>query len=356
MESIVHDRLKSARILKGMSLQDLANKLGNTISRQGLHKYETGVVSPDKYMLKKLSEILEVPLDYFYKDVSSLNLSKIEFRKLHVLPSKEESTIVEVTKDILTRYLEIESILGITSKFENPLESIPLIKNYDDVSASAKKVRIFWNMGNDPIANVIDLLEDNGIMVIKVKTADSIDGFQTWVNETIPVIGFNENKLHKPDRIRFTLLHELCHLLLGDKFGDATENQIEKYCNHFAGVMLIPEDALKKELGNHRNNIMMQELGAIKKQYGISMQAILMRLSICGILNPNAVKQIFNAFRLMGWDKNEPFDFHGFEQSDRMQQLIFRAMAEGLISENKAVELSNTKTTNFSFLPYGRIN
>lgn len=347
MERLINDRLKSARILKGMSLQDLADKLNNSISRQGLHKYETGIVNPDIEMLKKLSEALEVPIDYFFRDIGSLHLSKIEFRKLHILPSKEELTIIEQTKDILQRYLEIESILGIAANFDNPLKQINLIKDYYDVTEAAMIVRNVWNIGIDPIANVIDLLEDNGIKIIKVKTAESIDGFQTNVNDTIPVIGFNEEKLHKPDRIRFTLLHELCHLLLGDKFGDASENQIEKYCNHFAGVMLIPDKALKKELGNHRNNIMMQELGAIKRQFGISMQGILMRIKVCEILNEHAIKQIFNAFKLLGWNINEPYDFQGFEYSDRMQQLIYRAMAEGLINEKKAAEISNTPIHNF---------
>jgi len=77
-----------------------------------------------------------------------------------------------------------------------------------------------------------------------------------------------------------------------------------------------------------------------KRQYGISMQAILMRIKICNILNDHAIKQIFNAFKLLGWNVNEPYDFHGFEQSNRMQQLIYRALAEGLVSERKAAELS----------------
>jgi len=344
----INERLKSARILKGLSLQDLANKLNNTISRQALHKYEKGIVNPDQDMLKRLAEELDVSIDYFFIEISSLNIGKIEFRKLHILPSKDELQIIETTKELLVRYLEIENVLGVNISFQNPLQPFERVQNYSDVTAAAMKVREIWNMGIDPISNVIDLLEDNGIKIVKVKTSELIDGFQTWVNADIPVIGYNEEKANKPDRIRFTLLHELCHLLLGDNFGDASESQIEKYCNHFAGVMLIPEKALKKELGEHRNNIIIQELGAIKRQYGISMQAILMRIKICNILNDHAVKQIFNAFKLMGWNINEPYDFHGFEQSNRMQQLIYRAFAEGLLTSGKASELNDQKLNDFN--------
>lgn len=39
---------------------------------------------------------------------------------------------------------------------------------------------------------------------------------------------------------------------------------------------------------------------------------------------------------------NEPYDFQGFEYSDRMLQLIYRAMAEGLINDKKAAMLSSS--------------
>lgn len=345
MDLPINVRLKSARILKGISLQELAQVLDKPMSRQALHKYEQGIVTPNLEMLKMLSKALGVPVEHFYKKSSSLDIGKIEFRKLHSMPAREELSIIEQTKDILERYLEVEAILGIVANFANPLKSFKQIISYSDVNLAAMKVREAWNMGIDPIANVVDLLESHAVKIAKVSVNDSIDGFQTWINESIPVIGYNKQKLDKQDRIRFTLLHELCHLLLGDKFGEATSDQIEKFCNHFAGVMLIPDSALFNELGEHRNQILIQELGAIKRKYGISMQALLMRIKICGILNEHAVKQLFNAFKVLGWSINEPYDFQGFEQSDRMLQLVYRALAEKLITSNKAKELGGKDFT-----------
>ena len=68
-------------------------------------------------------------------------------------------------------------------------------------------------------------------------------GLQTFVNGNIPVVAYNANKINKPDRIRFTLLHELAHLLL--EFGDVTERKKETLCHQFAGAMLLPEETIK---------------------------------------------------------------------------------------------------------------
>jgi Zn-dependent peptidase ImmA (M78 family)/DNA-binding XRE family transcriptional regulator len=329
-----------------MSLQDLADALGNTVSRQALHKYESGTVRPDAAMIDKLIKILNVSLDYLYRE-QPVEIGVLEFRKLQKLPAKEEMQLVEQIKDYLSRYLQIEEILHIKSTYKNPLADYNVVDNYTDVTKAATDLRKYWKMGADPIAHVIDLLEDNHIKVVKIKTDEAIDGFQTWANGNIPVIGYNENKINKPDRIRFTLLHELSHLLIGDKFVNVSEIQKEKYCNHFAGVMLLPDEALIKELGKHRTNVLQQELGAIKKQYGISMQAILMRIKICGILNDHAVTQLFNLFKHMGWTIDEPYDFKGFETSHRFDQLIYRALAEEQITVSKAASLRGMKMGDY---------
>ena len=57
---------------------------------------------------------------------------------------------------------------------------------------------------------------------------------------------------------------------------------------------MLPEETIKTELGAHRNKLSTLELGNIKKQYGISMQAIVMRAKVCKIINENYTKQFFS--------------------------------------------------------------
>lgn len=345
---IFADRFKSARILNGLSLQDLADELekhNNKISKQALHKYEKGEVIPDSEMIGLLSEVLKVTPEYFFRNVK-IELGEINFRKLNRLPSKDVNRIIEKTKDYLSRYIELEEIIGIESAFKNPLKNLDKIDSFEKVDAAAAKLRSEWKLGLDPIFNVIELLEDNHIKVIIIDVEDGFDGMQTWINSNIPVIAINVSKVKKDDRIRFTAMHELAHLLLS--FDEQlSENKKESLCHQFAAAILFPKEAVKMELGNHRHRLFIQELGALKKQYGISIQAIVMRLRDLKIISDSYCKQLFFFINQMGWKVDEPVEYIGVEKSNRFEQLLFRALAEELISVSKAASLKNQKVSEF---------
>lgn len=346
MNQIFADRFKSARLLNGLSLQDLSNQLENRITRQALHRYEKGDVVPDSDMINLLSTILNVRPDYFFRD-TKVEIGKIEYRKLKNLPAKEESRIIEQTREYLSRYLELEEILGLQNNFVNHLAYLKNITTYEQVNEAANTLRAKWELGKDPIFNIVELLEDKFIKVVKIDADLAFDGLQTWVNDSIPIVAYNSRNLDKHDRIRFTLLHELAHLLLGNSFGDITENQKETLCHQFAGSMLLPDIAIKAELGENRNRLLIPELGNIKKQYGISLQAIVMRAKSCGIINENYTKQFFFMIKQMGWKIIEPIQYEGVEESNRFDQLIYRGLAEEQISMSKAASLKNQKLSEF---------
>lgn len=346
MSSSFADRLKAARKLKGYSLQDLAEALNGTLSRQAIHKYEKGEISPDSEKIVMLSIALGVKPEFFFR-TTEVELGEIEFRKKTTLPVKEIDRVKEITKDYLTRYLELENILGLDEAYINPIESGDLINSFDDVENAALRLREVWKLGLDPIYNVAELLEDHHIKVVRLDVDEDFDGLQTWVNGNIPVVAYNQAFLEKSDRIRFTLLHELGHLLLEKRLKNLNDKEKEKYCDKFASAMLLPKESLEAELGKFRNRVFIPELGKIKQQYGASMQAIVMRAADLGILNPNFKKEFFTMFSRNGWRKREPIDYDGQEEATRFDQLVFRALAEEQISMSKAAELKNQRLAEF---------
>ncbi|WP_192348803.1 helix-turn-helix domain-containing protein [Algoriphagus sp. Y33] len=338
-------RLKSARLMNGLSLQGLADKIDNRVTKQSLSKYEQGKVVPDSTMIGILSEALQVRPDYFHAS-TAVEFGEIEFPKLQDSPAKERVRIVEIVKDELRRYLELEEILGIETAFHNPLAELT-ISSQEDIEHAGEKLRDEWELGRGAVANVIELLEDQHIKVLELESSEEFDGFSTWVNDNrIPLIVLNKAKFKdKLDRKRFTAFHELAHLLL--KVNHLPEKQKEKFCHAFATAMLISKDTLQKELGGKRSKLSIQELTAIKQQYGISMQALVYRAKDLGLISDNYLRQFYVTFTQLGYRVNEPVEYEGAEHSNRFSQLLFRALAENFISVIKAASLKNQKLAQF---------
>jgi len=327
------ERLKSARKMKGWSLQELADHIDNSITKQALNKYEQNAMKPSGNVLLALAKALDVKPDYFLR-TSVIELAAVEFRKKAKLSAKQADSIKAKVKDVLERYLEVEDLLQIKIKFINPIKNV-IITDVEDVEGATLKLIKHWNLGFDPIPNVIEMLEDNAVRVIEMDAPPEFDGLSTFVGD-IPVVVINKN--YTIERKRFTALHELGHLVLNIEEGADKE----KICHAFAGAMLLPDDSLEKLLGDKRNNIAPGELISIKEQFGISVQAVMMRAFLKGIINKNTSDRFWKS---MAGNKKELGlgTFAGKEKSYRFEHLIYRLAAEDVVSLSKAANLAGMK-------------
>jgi hypothetical protein len=93
------------------------------------------------------------------------------------------------------------------------------------------------------------------------------------------------------------------------------------------------------ELGSSRTTLDMNELYLLKQKYGLSMQAWIFRARDLGIISENTAARLFKRFRANGWHRREPGEAFPSEKPLRMERLIYRALAEDLISRSRAQEL-----------------
>ena len=333
-------RLKSARLMNGMSIQDLVNRLDNSISKQAISRYENGIMQPSGENLSLLCKALKVKPDYFERE-SSVELKDLSYRKLKRLSVKEQERVREVAIDHLERYLELENLLGEASHLKISLEQYA-VKNFEDVEAAAEDFRKKMGFGDDPLLNAVERLEEEGIKVVEIHADPDFSGFATVMNEEFPVVVLNVHPDIPLDRKRFTLAHELGHLLLKPIGLDE-----EKACNRFSGAMLIPQNGMREELMEKRHNIHVKELLLLKQQYGMSMQGILYRAKDLGIITNYLFTQQMRFFSQMGMRKREPGVIPGEEHSHRFLQLLLRGIAEEIISTSKAAALYNMKLADF---------
>jgi len=333
------ERLHSARVMARLSMDQLVERLGGAVSKQSISKYERGLMKPlDGGLLVRLSKALNVPVDYFLRG-STLSLEGVHFLKKAGLGSKEVSSMIEQTRDQLERRFELEALLGIDPRFVNPLRG-RRVASLEDVEAAAEKLRRDWGIGvMSPITRVFDLVEANGVRILELDVTGTLDGLSGLV-QGVPVVLLKRNV--PGDRKRFTVLHELGHLLL--EFGSNLERKdMEKYCRAFAGAMLLSARALSRELGgNTRSRISLPELVHLKEHYGISIQAAMARIHALGVVGHSARRRFDILVNVKKLKEQEPGEYPIEEKSTRFMKLLYRALAEGAISLSKASVLSRT--------------
>ncbi len=339
---MIGQRLKLTRTSSGLSLRGLEAKIGNRVTAQAIGKYERNESMPSSGVLIALAGALGVSVDYLVGDREMI-LEAVEFRKKKITSRREEAQVEAQVLHLLERYLMVEELLHLRSvEWHSPREApYPVVWDIFEADRAARSLRDHWNLGNDPIPNVVELLEDQGIKTLAVDLTH-IDGLTARVRRTgkdaVPVIVVNRQDWG--ERQRFTLAHELGHLVMEV----ASRVDEEKAAHRFAGAFLMPADALWAEIGKHRTSIGWGELFELKQLFGTSVQAITYRCKDLGIFSEALFRRLFNDFTRLGWRTppyQEPYARKG-EEPKRFERLTFRALAEGAISEAKAAELLDT--------------
>lgn len=348
MENLFGNRLVSARKMAGMSLQDLSDKMKNVVTKQSLNKYEQGKMKPDSEVSILLSNVLDVPVDYFYSSPGiEVKLDNISYRKfISKISKNEQIAIEEKAKETFERYLELEEVLNFDEKIEYFIYE-KVIQNADDAEVAAKELRKKWKLGYDPIPDVVEMLEDKGYKVIEIDAPNGFDGMKADINgKKVIVLRKNQSSNEDVVRKRFTALHELAHHSL--KFSNnLSEKEEENLCHAFASAVLYPEDMARKEMHKNRFRFYQNELVFIKERWGISFSAVFNRAKQLGIINAYVYKQFNIGYRERKFHLNEPGRFLSREKPVRFERLIYLGLSKEAISVNDAAFFSGKTVGEF---------
>lgn len=332
-------RLAGARKMSGLSLRALSERMRKVVSYQTLNNWEKGKGGelPEMPVLQALASALSVRLDFFFEPIRA-EIAQPEFRKRKSkLKVKEEGSLLEQAQIGLDRYLELEEIAGASTKVANPLQGWP-VQRVEDAEAAAEWLRDEWDLGGNPIPQVVEMLEERGIRVLEADAPVSFDGLAAWAGD-IPFMLVNR-KVKDTCRLRFTLLHELGHLLL--EIPEAVEpKEVERLCNRFASALLFPAEGFRAHFGERRRHITLQELISLKEEWGVSIAALAYRAKDLGILSEDGHRRFSINLGQRGFKKEEPGAYAMAERPQRFRQIALRSFAEEIISGTKAASLLN---------------
>jgi Zn-dependent peptidase ImmA (M78 family) len=338
---MIGSRLKLAREAAGWSLRELESEIDCLVTAQAIGKYERDEMMPSSKVLLKLASALSVTPEYLLSE-NEIKLEEVDFRRAPVEGAKDGRSMDARVLDEVDRYLALEAAVpGETIIWHRPSASEFILSCVEDAEHAANRLRMNWRLGIEPIASVTELLEGQGIKVISIPLPTHVSGSKAFARqshgEPIPMIVVNSQ--HNGERQRFTLAHELGHLVIDWKGASAKEH--EKAADWFAGAFLVCKDMVERVIGRSRTAITLGELIAVKRVFKVSLAALAMRLKQLGIITKSTFGQVWAILTRNGWTvpgavEPEPIVA---EHPSRAKRLALRALAEGAISESKAAEL-----------------
>lgn len=292
---VVPVRLKEARESRGVGVTELSETLG--VTSQAVSQYEEGIMKPSVFILKKMAAELNFPMEFFYKEklVNDCNKRNVYFKLPNVVPKKVRQAYavrIEWANEIylyINQYVELKEV------------RMPDLNQYFDqgklrernIEEIASEVRRCWKIGSEPIANLIELLEDQGVMVCKTPFQfNKIAAFSSWYDD-VPYIFYRAAEQLDFGR-RWDMAHELGHLLLHPflkekgNYHKGTLTRVEKEADEFAAAFLMPAESIAKDVLHYSLDYFIM----LREKWKVPLKAIIGRSRQLELLNESQFERM----------------------------------------------------------------
>ncbi len=326
-----------ARQSRGMTQKELADALA--INQGWLSRIEADLRPVSEEVLGQLSGVLGYPTDFFRQPEPPhlSGLTDIFHRKLAV-PNKlldkvnGELIIIGTALDRLLDGIEIDG---------GDLATVDLDEFRGSIEDVARRVRVNFGMPRGPVPNVTKLLESARAIVIPFDFGTRrIDATSLWLPKSRPL--FFVNTAVPGDRLRFTLCHELGHIVMHQ--GTLRDGR-EEEANRFAAEFLMPASQIESYLAN----LSLSKLASLKIQWRVSMAALLKRAQSLETISFSQAKNLW--MQMSRYKQREPPELDVPVEAPTLFGEIVGAyqheLGYDLAELSKLLRLSEADTTRF---------
>lgn len=289
------------REAKGWSQTDLAKAAGVT---QGfVSKVENGLTELTAERLTSFAVALGCPTALLtnHEAQHGIEVSCMFHRRRHSKITVATAKKIEAVSH-LTR-ITVDALLdGVDVDGDTGLERMDVDEFGGDAPQIARLLRARWRVPSGPIDNLHALLDDRGVMVV-VRALDSTaqDAFSTWPRGRVPLIVVRAGL--PADRERFTLGHELGHMLMHVLPNADQEQQADL----FASELLMPADDIRPQLDGLTTGDL-HRLMELKAQWKVSIGALIQRARTLELISDRQFREFRIKLSRLGWNTVEPID------------------------------------------------
>jgi len=296
-----------AREAAGLTQKGLSEKLGITQGR--LSKIEAGLLPMTEEVLASMATEVDRPETFFFQRGPSfgVGIGEIYHRKRADTPKK---ILARIYARIEIRIRQVAALL-LAVEVPVCVRKLDIDEFHGDAAAIAQLTRATWGVPRGPIVDLTKTAEDAGIVIVPMdfETAH-IDAIGRWLPGLPPMVFVNE---HSPrDRYRFSVAHEIGHLLMHE----FPTPDMEAQADSFAAEFLCPAAEIKVDL----HDLRLDRLPQLKRYWRVSMASLIHRARETKAITANRARTLWTQMAQAGYTKREPVEL---DLSGEQPRLLF---------------------------------
>lgn len=308
------------------------------VSQATIADYERDKKEPSPEVIAALAAVLRVDTGFFSvfgDDV--FQEDQYNFRRRMSATERLKKKVAAQASLLGTVVRKVDEYIGLP-QLDFPAFSA---ESDEDIERAAEGARLHWGLGQDgPIHSMTRVLEHAGAVTVSAdaETAEKVDAFSRYGPVSVVVLNWSKGS---GSRSFFDAAHEAAHGVLHRQPNSKSLERKEEEADRFAGAFLMPRGAFTQDWwsGNGMNWANLLEL---KRRWGTSMAAIIVRAHQIGLLDAAAYRQAFRELSRRGWRAMEPEEPQP-EVPELLATYIERLHAEhGVTPRRLATELGMT--------------
>lgn len=287
------ERLRQLRALHRLTQSDLAGQVPG-LTQPRLSRIEQDLAEPTADQLEQLAAVLGVRSGFFAREPAPDLLGHSpQFRARGRLTSSAKAGALQWARLIVEEYERLRDRARAV-----PLGLVPQHGATPAEAAGYARRALGFSAG-EPLPYLILALERAGVTVVGLPySVDGLDAFCAW-RDGRPVVAVLAGA--PGDRLRFSVAHELGHLLLHStrQQRDAAEREADQ----FAAELLTPLHAIGPAMPASPT---LSSLAMLKTQWGVSIRSLIRRAREVGAVDEQRSTSLHRQISARGWNRVEP--------------------------------------------------
>ena len=350
--------IRWARTTSGWSVHEISNKLG--VTQAEVHDWESGGRHPTLRHLELFAENVKRPLSAFFLPKPPKELPPpADFRVLpHRKGQFEKGTYLAIRRATRLQSIARDLMESLNQSFTPNVGSLTLGRNPEKAARLEREKlgislrrQLNWRSEWQALSAWQEAVERRNILVFRLSMPlEDVRGFSLTGQNPFAIVVNNSDAVRA--RI-FTLFHEYAHLVLqrpgicipqSRRLNRSDSNQVELWCNRFAGAFLVPEESISQSVNfqafDNDPELLQRFLSDSSRRLKVSRQVVLRRMRNLELLSSKFYwkelgkleSQFKKKKKKSGGGGQNPADQRFRETGRRLTSLILESRAKGLIT------------------------